>query len=164
MLRGIDRRGPVRAADQRGVQRNAPRGQVDVQLHRIVARLAMDIDRAGEGRGLVVGKPLVIGLPTVGRGDENHLAAAGMVQPVAAALRRRPAPRRCPAGRGRSRPPARSSADRRRPRRRARTGDRPGPRPGWRPGRDARRRPARGRSAARPRGARGWDRRRDRPA
>ena len=51
LLRGIDRRGPVRTTDERGVQRDAPRGHVHVQLDRVVARLAMDIDRAGESRG-----------------------------------------------------------------------------------------------------------------
>ena len=78
--------GPVRTVDQRGVQRDAPRGHVDVQLDGVIARLAMDIDRTGEAGGLFVGKPIVIGLPTVGRGYEDQFAAAGMVQPVAAAL------------------------------------------------------------------------------
>ena len=58
-----------------GVERDALGGEVEVQLDRVVARLAVDIDGAGELGGLGVVEPPVIGLPTVGRGDQHHFAA-----------------------------------------------------------------------------------------
>ena len=155
---------PCEPLTRRGVERDALGGRIEKQLHRIVARLAVDVDRAGEPRGAIVGQPPIIGLPASRRGNQDHVAAAGMFEVVAAALRRRRAPRRCPAGREKHRPPGRPVAGRRRPRRRARTDDRPARRPGSARDRGARRRPNRGPPAGPPRGARGWDSVTGRPA
>ena len=46
----LDGRGPVRALDQPGVQRNPLGGRIEEQLQRVVARLAMNIDLSGEPR------------------------------------------------------------------------------------------------------------------
>src|SRR5262249_5233246 len=56
----------VGAAHQRGIERDAARGRIEEQLHRIITRLAVNIHRAGEGGGFSVVEPPVVGLPTVG--------------------------------------------------------------------------------------------------
>ena len=75
-------RGTVRAFDQVGVERDRFRAGVEEELERIVAGLAVDIDRAGECGSAGVFEPPVVGLPTVGRGDEHDVAAAGVVHAV----------------------------------------------------------------------------------
>ena len=114
----------------RVASRECLRGRIEKQLHRIVARLAVDVDRAGEAPA-----------PDRRKATSNR--------PANFAAWKSESPRRCadvPARSGRARSPTstsampgwprnssatrRASADRRRPRRRARTGGRPGPRPG----------------------------------
>ena len=85
-LRAVDRRGAVRAFHQPGIERNALRGRIEEQFHRVVARLAVDVHRPGERGGAVVREPPVVRLPTPRRRDQDHLAAAGVFQGVAAAL------------------------------------------------------------------------------
>ena len=57
---------------------------VDEQLDRVIARLAMDVDGAGEiGRARVV-QPVVVGKPAVAARDRDQLARARMVEPEGA--------------------------------------------------------------------------------
>ena len=157
----------VRAFDQRRVERNALGREIEMQLDRVVARLVVDIDRAGELRRLGVVEPVVVRLPTVGRARSSTTSPArSCSRSYSLAVRRRPALRRCPLvpakeldHRGRSSPRRGPSQTR------ARTGDRPTPRRSAVGEVDqlaAIRRSAR--SASPPRAARDWDRSRDRPA
>ena len=77
----------VRAFHQRGIERDALRGRIEEQLHRIVARLAVDIDRAGELRRPIVGEPPVIRLPALRRRRSESPRRCGVFELVAAALR-----------------------------------------------------------------------------
>ncbi len=86
LLRRVDGRGTVRTAYSRGVQRDAPRGGIEMQLHGIVTRLAMNVNGSGKPGGLRVVQPPVVGLPTVGCRDQHDLAAAGVVQLVSGKL------------------------------------------------------------------------------
>ena len=166
----------VRALHQRGVERDhvhqgakaegalrEPRAdrelrttdrRIEEQLDRIVAGLAMDLDRAGEVRRAGVVEPVVVGEPGVRLRERDELARARDDRGRAPACRPRRAPRRRPArfaeellhrrrsGPGRRRRRARSGG--RRPRRRAR-----------RPGRASRPRPPRAPPGGRRRAARG---------
>ena len=123
--------GAVGAFDERGVAADALGREVEVQLDRVVARLAVDIDGAGELRGLGVVEPLVIGLPTVGRRDRaprRRLRSWSSAYFAALVAGQHFGDARLAAEQ------LDDAVDRRRrrgpSRRRARTGDRPAPRPG----------------------------------
>jgi hypothetical protein len=54
--------------------------RVDEQLDRVVAGLAVDVDRAGEVRGAVVIQPVVVAEPAIRQRDRHQLAGTGMVE------------------------------------------------------------------------------------
>src|SRR5258705_8259416 len=57
---------------------------IEKQLHGIVARLAMDIDRSGVVGSLVVLEPPIIAEPAVGFAQRDQFTRAGMLQAQAA--------------------------------------------------------------------------------
>ena len=104
--------------------------RVEEQLARVVTRLAVDVDRAGEVGGQPIVEPEGIGEPGVRLGQDDELPGAGMVEPDFAPLlagqnacdaRLRREERRA---RGRDRSTSRE-------RRRGRAGGRRRRRPGW---------------------------------
>ena len=54
-----------------------------MHFHRIVARLIVDVDRAGERRCANVVQPPIVGLPTVGARHKHHVTAALVIQVIA---------------------------------------------------------------------------------
>src|SRR5687768_4350421 len=82
MLGITRRRRSVGAFDERGIKRDALGGEVEVQLDGVVAGFVVDIDGAGEFRGVGIVQPVVIGLPAIGGGDKDDVAGSVVFEGV----------------------------------------------------------------------------------
>ena len=98
---------PVRALDPPGVQGDALGGRIETKFQRVVAGLAMNIDRAGQGRRPIIGKPPSIrpANSAAGKSRPPRRCADGPIR--SGPTGRLAGPRRCPARGGRGRPPGR---------------------------------------------------------
>ena len=74
--------GAVRTSHQGGIERDAFVYGVPKHLDGVVARLAVDVDGAGEFGCLRVVEPPVIRLPTVGRRNQHHVTGQRVFQLV----------------------------------------------------------------------------------
>ena len=73
-------------------QRRDPDGGIEEQLHRVVAGLAMDIDRAREVRRAPIVQPEVVREPRLGLGDRDQIAGprvADVMRALAGAVEHR---------------------------------------------------------------------------